>query len=80
MPTGTTSIQRISLVPESATASYSRCFDSNKGTSVVSPLTRTALQGSSPRAAPSLGKHFTQSLESATLAQPSLRIRSTRRL
>ena len=47
MPMGTTSIQIISLMPLSATASYSMCFCCSIGTSVVSPETRVANQGSS---------------------------------
>jgi hypothetical protein len=55
MPMGTISIQIISLMPLSETASYSMRFSCSVFTSVVSPETRTANQGSSPLLSPAFG-------------------------
>ncbi len=53
MPMGTMSIQIISLMPLSVTASYSMCFCWSIGTSPVSPVTRVANHGSSEVLLPS---------------------------
>ena len=45
---GTISIQIISLIPLSETASYSMCLSCSVLISVLSPETRTANQGNSP--------------------------------
>ena len=55
MPMGTISIQIISLIPLSDTASYSMRLSCSVFTSVVSPATRTANQGSSLLLSPTFG-------------------------